>query len=329
MHIGATAFLGVAIAPLSSFRSATAAAGLVTSVLSGSPADRAGLAPGDVIISFDGRAVRSAPRSSICCSANARETGSTSPGSTVSGVEEPRPSRSRAGHPSSPGQSASDDQKERPAQLRREQERDKKGEQRDGRSGHSRAWLAPRGLEAHDSADVDSHDPNDLIVPSSRTLACAVAWPVGKEVRFCKESRAGWSRPSRFRLRVVLMGVLYWLLCWLVACSPGAAVSGNLRSSHCAISSRSSGAEGNGRSTRPPTERSLPPRAGCCRPSAGPALRSAPRRFVAGTGTCWESAEAAAAGPGAPTRDRDAQADHAAGAREPRVGATCASRVNC
>lgn len=59
VHIGATAFLGVAVAPSSSFRSATAAAGLVTSVLSGSPADRAGLAPGDVIISFDGRAVRS------------------------------------------------------------------------------------------------------------------------------------------------------------------------------------------------------------------------------------------------------------------------------
>jgi len=60
----------------------------------------------------------------------------------------------------------------------------------------------------------------------------------------------------------------------------------SLRSSCCATSWRSSGAQGSGRSTPAPTEPcSLRP-AACCRPSGGPALRSARRRFAAGTERC-------------------------------------------
>jgi S1-C subfamily serine protease len=53
VHVGATAFLGVSIAPLD-------AGELITGVVPGSPADRAGLVPGDVITSFNGKAVASA-----------------------------------------------------------------------------------------------------------------------------------------------------------------------------------------------------------------------------------------------------------------------------
>jgi S1-C subfamily serine protease len=58
VHVGPTAFLGVALAPPNSAGASTAG-GLVTGVVSGSPADRAGLVPGDVIVSLDGRAARS------------------------------------------------------------------------------------------------------------------------------------------------------------------------------------------------------------------------------------------------------------------------------
>jgi hypothetical protein len=80
-------------------------------------------------------------------------------------------------------------------------------------------------------------------------------------------------------------------------CLSAAAVSGSLRSSSCATSWRSSGAVESDRGTRPPTGRcSLRP-AGCFRPSGGPALRSAPRPFAAGTGRCLrEAGDVAVAG---------------------------------
>ena len=83
------------------------------------------------------------------------------------------------------------------------------------------------------------------------------------------------------------------------ACSPAAAVSGSSRSWSCATSWRSSDEEGSGRDTRPPTERCSPRQAACFRPSGGPALRWARRRFAAGTGHCCreEVGDAAAAGP--------------------------------
>ena len=61
VHVGPTAFLGVGIEPAGSSRAETSSAGgLVTTVLPNSPANSAGLEPGDVITSLDGRAVRSA-----------------------------------------------------------------------------------------------------------------------------------------------------------------------------------------------------------------------------------------------------------------------------
>jgi S1-C subfamily serine protease len=58
VHVGPTAFLGVALAPPSSTGNPIAG-GLVGGVLSGSPADRVGLVPGDVITSLDEHAARS------------------------------------------------------------------------------------------------------------------------------------------------------------------------------------------------------------------------------------------------------------------------------
>jgi S1-C subfamily serine protease len=52
VHIGATPFLGVGIED-----QPDTTGGLVTAVASGSPADRAGVAAGDTIVSFDGRSV--------------------------------------------------------------------------------------------------------------------------------------------------------------------------------------------------------------------------------------------------------------------------------
>jgi S1-C subfamily serine protease len=54
VHIGPTAFLGVQVA-----RSANVSGGLVEAVVGGSPAARAGLGPGDVIVSLAGRPVAS------------------------------------------------------------------------------------------------------------------------------------------------------------------------------------------------------------------------------------------------------------------------------
>ena len=54
VHVGPTAFLGVQVA-----RSASVTGGLVEAVVTGSPADRAGLGPGDVIVSLAGRRVAS------------------------------------------------------------------------------------------------------------------------------------------------------------------------------------------------------------------------------------------------------------------------------
>jgi S1-C subfamily serine protease len=54
VHIGPTAFLGVQVA-----RSAGVSGGLVEAVVGGSPAARAGLGPGDVIVSLAGRPVAS------------------------------------------------------------------------------------------------------------------------------------------------------------------------------------------------------------------------------------------------------------------------------
>jgi S1-C subfamily serine protease len=59
-HIGPTALLGVSVRSYGSFADSTPSPGaLVASVLQGSPAERAGLASGDVITSLDGRAIAS------------------------------------------------------------------------------------------------------------------------------------------------------------------------------------------------------------------------------------------------------------------------------
>lgn len=57
VHIGPTAFLGVALAPPANGDGTTGA--VVGQVVSGSPADRAGIQAGDVITSIGGRTVRS------------------------------------------------------------------------------------------------------------------------------------------------------------------------------------------------------------------------------------------------------------------------------
>jgi S1-C subfamily serine protease len=55
IHVGGTAFLGVALAP-----DTHGGGAVVAGVVPGSPAAKAGLAPGDVIVRFDGRAVATA-----------------------------------------------------------------------------------------------------------------------------------------------------------------------------------------------------------------------------------------------------------------------------
>ena len=60
VHVGPTPYLGVSIRNVSAFRSAGPSQGAaVTSVRNDSPAMRTGLADGDVIVSVDGRPVRS------------------------------------------------------------------------------------------------------------------------------------------------------------------------------------------------------------------------------------------------------------------------------
>ncbi|MET0199258.1 S1C family serine protease [Rhodococcoides fascians] len=60
VHVGPTPYLGVSIRDVSAFRSAGPSQGAaVTSVRNDSPAMRTGLADGDVIVSVDGRPVRS------------------------------------------------------------------------------------------------------------------------------------------------------------------------------------------------------------------------------------------------------------------------------
>jgi S1-C subfamily serine protease len=62
VHIGATGFLGVAVRPAGQARAPGEAAGrgvVVTGVFAGSPASRAGLAAGDLIVEAGGRLVRS------------------------------------------------------------------------------------------------------------------------------------------------------------------------------------------------------------------------------------------------------------------------------
>jgi S1-C subfamily serine protease len=61
VHVGPTSFLGVNVAQSDRFGDAPAAGALVSGVLSGSPADRAGIAAGDVITSVAGRKVTSPP----------------------------------------------------------------------------------------------------------------------------------------------------------------------------------------------------------------------------------------------------------------------------
>ena len=58
IHVGATPFLGVSVGVASPARGAVAAGDLVTGVRPGSPAARAGVVPGDVIVSVSGHAVR-------------------------------------------------------------------------------------------------------------------------------------------------------------------------------------------------------------------------------------------------------------------------------
>jgi S1-C subfamily serine protease len=58
VHVGPTAFLGVSLRQAGDSPGSTAGA-LVTGVLPGSAAEKAGIVPGDVITSFNGRAVSS------------------------------------------------------------------------------------------------------------------------------------------------------------------------------------------------------------------------------------------------------------------------------
>jgi len=75
VHLGATAFLGVQVQALG-FRDTVSRGGLVTGVVTGSPADEAGLVPRDVITAVDGRAVTSPPSLSTIMLSSA-------PGATV------------------------------------------------------------------------------------------------------------------------------------------------------------------------------------------------------------------------------------------------------
>jgi S1-C subfamily serine protease len=57
IHVGPTAFLGVAVHPAGYYRDGYVPGALVDNVVSGGPADRAGIAPGDIITSIDGTRV--------------------------------------------------------------------------------------------------------------------------------------------------------------------------------------------------------------------------------------------------------------------------------
>ena len=59
VHIGATAFLGVGLQSADGFGGATSSGAILAGVLSGSPAAKAGLSAGDVIISVNGQTVDS------------------------------------------------------------------------------------------------------------------------------------------------------------------------------------------------------------------------------------------------------------------------------
>lgn len=58
VHIGPTAFLGVSVAPLDGYRGAAAGVA-ISALVSGGPAERAGLTVGDVIVALDGRTITS------------------------------------------------------------------------------------------------------------------------------------------------------------------------------------------------------------------------------------------------------------------------------
>ncbi len=63
IHIGATGFLGIAMAPASASSgggSPTTDPATVSTVIAGSPADKAGIAAGDTITGFDGTSISSA-----------------------------------------------------------------------------------------------------------------------------------------------------------------------------------------------------------------------------------------------------------------------------
>jgi S1-C subfamily serine protease len=62
IHVGPTAFLGVAVHPAGYYRGGYIPGAVVDNVVSGSPADRAGLAPGDVITAIDGTRVTTPDR---------------------------------------------------------------------------------------------------------------------------------------------------------------------------------------------------------------------------------------------------------------------------
>ena len=59
VHVGPTAFLGVDVAQPGSYRRPSSPGALIRGVVPGSPADKAGLVAGDVIVSFNGRAISS------------------------------------------------------------------------------------------------------------------------------------------------------------------------------------------------------------------------------------------------------------------------------
>ena len=57
IHVGPTAFLGVAVHPSGYYRGGYVPGALVDNVVPGGPADRAGLGPGDIIITIEGKRV--------------------------------------------------------------------------------------------------------------------------------------------------------------------------------------------------------------------------------------------------------------------------------
>ncbi len=57
IHVGPTAFLGIAVHPFGYYRNGYIPGALVDNVVAGGPADRAGLQPGDIIVAIDGTRV--------------------------------------------------------------------------------------------------------------------------------------------------------------------------------------------------------------------------------------------------------------------------------